>query len=163
MQFSQICGTFILMTNDYYPRKRFPAHKLEYQKYRVKSAVRSFRDLEVYKTTTQLAVAIFKINPKNQNKLLKEELEILRNLAKNIPRMIVEAYGDKFNNIILSLAKLEKAMQFINNVIAKIDFLVASLDDQSVKEELIGLLRKYQTQRVKILNLKRAWERVFTK
>ncbi|MBI4647518.1 MAG: hypothetical protein HY738_13250 [Bacteroidia bacterium] len=138
----------------------------EYKKFRVKSSIKSFRDLEVYKQTTQLCVEIFQFELpetiKNRKKLTSE-IEIMYELAKNIPRLIAESYGDKFNDLNGSLQKLEKAMQIISDIITKVDFLVASVDSQEVKETLNKILKKYQTQRVKIFNLKRAWDRVFNK
>ncbi len=54
--------------------------KPEYKKFRVKSAIKSFRDLEVYKQTTQLSAKIFQIELpatiKNR-KRLSDELVIL--------------------------------------------------------------------------------------
>ncbi|MFH1878182.1 MAG: hypothetical protein ABH883_05185 [Candidatus Omnitrophota bacterium] len=52
-------------------------------------------------------------------------------------------------------------MQIISMVIAKTDFLIASVDSQEISETLNTSLKKYQIQRVKILNLKKAWQRVF--
>lgn len=142
------------------PRYSFGT-KPEYQKYRVKSPVKSFRDLEVYKTTTQLAVSIFQFQLPKENRNLEQETEILRNIAKLIPKAIAESYGDRFSDRGLAYRKLEQTMQLITNVITKIDFLIASMNNQEVKEELLTLLKKYQGQKMKILNLKRAWERVF--
>jgi hypothetical protein len=138
--------------------------KPEYKKFRVKTTVKSFRDLEVYKQTTQLSSEIFnfEISDAAKNRIkLTEEIGKLYNLSKHVPRLIAESYGDKFNNLDLALDKLEKSMQLISSIIAKIDFLTASVDSQDTKEVLNKFLKKYQIQRIKILNLKRAWERVF--
>lgn len=138
----------------------------EYKKFRVKSSIKSFRDLEVYKQTTKLCVEIFQMELpetiKNRKKL-SGEIEIMYELAKNVPRLIAESYGDKFSDLTGALQKLEKTAQIISDIITKIDFLVASVEPQEVKEILNKILKKYQTQRVKILNLKRAWDRVFNK
>ena len=144
------------------PQKSYGG-KLEYKTYRIKSPIKSFRDLEVYKNTTQLAAEIFQIKIPHQTNTLEKEIEILQGLVKPIPKLIAESYGDKFSNVPLALGKLEKAMQLISNVITKIDFLIASFDEQEIKETLNNLLKRYQIQRRKILNLKRAWERVFAK
>lgn len=141
----------------------FFRQKKGYRNFRVKSPVKSFRDLEVYKNTTQLAVSLFQFKPKGQSPNLEKEMEIAQNIAKLIPKMIAESYSDKFTDRPLSSRKLETAMRFITDIITKIDFLVASLKQQEEKEFLLALLRKYQYQRLKILNLKRAWERVFSK
>jgi len=98
-------------------------------------------------------------------KRLSEETEILYELSKNIPRLIAESYGDRFNNFIAAIQKLEHSMRLISDAIAKIDFLMLSIKNQGaggdLSEELGKLLKNYQVQRRKILNLKNAWERVF--
>ncbi len=137
--------------------------KLEYQKFRVRGHIRSFRDLEIYKQTTLLSSQIYDIElpPKIKNKkLLEEELEILRNISKQIPRLIAESYGDKFTNRNLAYQKLEEAAQQISQVIAKLDFLIAAVEHLETKQIFVKLISRYQTQRRKTLNLKRAWEKV---
>jgi len=66
--------------------------KQEYQKFRVRTPVRSFRDLDVYRQATLLSSEIFKIIPiikrKKKDKCLLEEFEILYSLAKMIPKLI---------------------------------------------------------------------------
>jgi hypothetical protein len=52
-------------------------------------------------------------------------------------------------------------MRLISDTIAKMDFMMVAIDDKDTKETLTSLLKKYQIQRRKILNLKNAWERVF--
>jgi hypothetical protein len=136
---------------------------LEYKKYRVRGHIRSFRDLEIYKQTTLLSSQIYDIDlpPKIKGKkLLEQELEILRNISKQIPRLIAESYGDKFSNRNLAYQKLEEAAQQISQVIAKMDFLIATIEHTETKQVFIKLISKYQTQRRKVLNLKRAWEKV---
>lgn len=139
--------------------------KQEYNKYRVKTPVKSFRDLEVYRQATLLSSEIFKLIPeikkKNKDKHLLEEFEILYSLAKLIPKLMAESYGDRFSDNQLAFAKLEQAMRVIANIVAKIDFLVIVLSDQEIKEALNKILNKYQKQRVKINNLRRAWIRVY--
>lgn len=133
----------------------------EYKKFRVKSAVRSFRDLEVYKKTNQLASDIFKLELPKSCAAIKGELDALRAEVKLVPLLIAESYGDKFSDIAVSLDKLEKACRIISGAVAKIDFLVISINETETKEVLNKLLKQYQAQRVKILNLKKAWMRVF--
>jgi hypothetical protein len=137
----------------------------EYKKYRVKSAIKSFRDLEVYKRTTELSAELYQIEaPKNCKKSLEKEFAILMEISKHIPKLVAESYGDKFSNFNMGIAKLEKAMQLISDTISKIDFLTVAVDDKNkeFKEILDGILKKYQIQRRKILNLKNAWSRVFS-
>lgn len=136
---------------------------LEYKKFRVRGHIKTFRDLEIYKQTTNLSSQIYDLafppNIKNK-KLLDDELKILREISKQVPRMIAEAYGDRFTNKPLAYQKLEKAMQQISQVIAKFDFLIAAIEAPELKQDFVNLIRKYQIQRTKTLNLKRAWERV---
>ena len=136
--------------------------KLEYKKYRVRGNIRSFRDLEVYKKTTELSSQIFQIElPTNLKgrKKIQEELEVLYNIAKHIPKLIAESYGERFTSKEEAYATLERAMRCIDKTIAKLDFLVAAIGRQETKQELVAMINKYQKQRLKILNLKRAWER----
>jgi len=146
------------------PRKFAP--RQEYKKFRVRTAIKTFRDLEVYKQTTQLSSEIFQLEisaaEKNKTKLM-EEAELLYGLSKNIPRLIAESYGDKFSEFDKAMNKLEKTAQLVSSVISKIDFLTASVETLKTKETLNKFLKKYQIQRVKILNLKKAWIRVFGK
>ena len=140
--------------------------KPEYKKFRVKSSIKSFRDLEVYKQTNLLSVEIFQFTLPDtikNRKNLSEEISVLYKLSKNIPKLIAESYGDKFTDLEVALQKLEKVMQIISNIITKIDFIVASIENQDIKETMNKWLKQYQTQRVKIHNLKNAWDRAFNK
>ena len=140
-----------------------PKDNLEYKKFRVRGNIKTFRDLEIYKQTTILSSQIYDITlpPKIKGKtLFEKELEILRNISKQVPRLIAEAYGDRFTNRNLAYQKLEQAMQQISQVIAKFDFLIAAIETPELKQDFVNLIRKYQIQRTKTLNLKKAWERV---
>jgi len=137
----------------------------EYNKYRVKSSVKSFRDLEIYRQTTLLSSEIFKlileVKKNKKDKCLLDEFEILYSLSKMVPKLIAESYGDRFSSNELAFGKLEQAMRVIANIIAKIDFIVEVIEDNEVKGLLNRILAKYQKQRVKINNLRRAWSRVY--
>jgi len=53
--------------------------KQEYKKYRVKSAIKSFRNLEVYKKTTELSAELFQMElPKGCKKVLDTEKENIK-------------------------------------------------------------------------------------
>ena len=137
--------------------------KLEYRKFRVRGHIRSFRDLEIYKQTTLLSSQIYDIvlPPKIKNKkLLERELEFLRNISKQIPRLIAESYGDRFTDFSGGCNKLEQAAQHTSQVIAKLDFLIAAVEHQETQQIFVKLIRKYQTQKRKTLNLKKAWLRI---
>ena len=143
-----------------------PKSKLEYRKFRVRGHIRSFRDLEIYKQTTLLSSQTYDIElpPKIKNKkLLEQELEFLRNISKQIPRLIAESYGDRFTDRQLAYQKLEQAAQQTSQVIAKLDFLIAAVEHQETQQVFVKLIRKYQTQKRKTLNLKKAWLRIENK
>ncbi len=136
----------------------------DYKKYRVRTPVKSFRDLDVYQTATNLSAEIFnlRIPPKyRRNKEVIEEISKLRNISREVPRLIVESYSDKFTDLKLADQKLEKAAMIVNMAVAKIDFLNAIMEDEKLNEELSSVLTKYQRSKIKIINLKRAWNRVF--
>jgi len=141
--------------------------KQEYKKFRVRTPVKSFRDLEVYRRTTLLSSEIFTLKEaalKNKElKSLKAEFESLYELSKQVPRLIAEGYGDRFSDFSLGISKLERALRIISNIVTKADFIVASIKDQKLKETINKIIGKYQKQRVKINNLRRAWIRVHEK
>lgn len=130
--------------------------------YRVKSPVKTFRDLDVYTTTTLLSSEITRLKIPEQLEL-KAEHEILKTIVKQVPRLIAESHGDKFTNGRLAAAKMEQALRYVTDAVAKIDFLIACLSDEekNLRTSLLHLIQKYQMQRRKIFNLKRAWDRVF--
>lgn len=137
-----------------------------YQKFRVRTPVKSFRDLEVYQEATKLSAAIFnlKIPAKYKaNEDVLKEIRTLKDISKMIPKLIVESYGDKFTNMMLADKKLEVACQAANMVVAKLDFLNALLESEEFRGQLSEILKKYQRTKMRILNLKRAWSRVFGK
>ena len=68
---------------------------------------------------------------------------------------------DRFSSNEMAFNKLEQAMRVIANIIAKIDFIVDVIQDNEIKGSLNKMLAKYQKQRVKINNLRRAWSRVY--
>lgn len=137
---------------------------MEYKKYRVRSPVKSFRDLEVYQISTNLSASFYnlKLPPKYaRRKEISKEFDNLREISKHIPRLIVESYNDKFNELELAGQKLEKAAKIVNVAVAKIDFLKAVVDNDKFKEELSIASNKYQRVKIRIINLKKAWMRVF--
>ena len=146
-----------------YPYKNFRRNSFDYRTdYRVKSLIKSFRDLEVYQKTVQLYAEIIAL-PFLREKGFENDLEQLREIAENIPKLIAEAYGDKFDSKELAHKKLTKAITFITNVITKIDiFREKFSEEREIKETLDKLLTKYQTQKRKVLNLRKAWDRVFS-
>lgn len=158
--------------------------------YRVKSPIRSFRDLEVYLQTTRLAsevyrlAAVFEHGPaacgriiiaggtgqgahRNGNpEFFRGELEILKGAARDIPVWITESYSEKFTDAPAALAKLGRAADAVSQMTSRFDFLLACLDTEDRREDrekIQTLIRQYHIQKIKIINLKKAWERVFVK
>lgn len=140
---------------------------LEYKNYKVRTPVKSFRDLEVYQKTILLSSDIFNIcekirkSKKPFSQRLVDEFDLLYKFSKNVPRLIAESYGDRFVNFSQGIAKTEESMRFISNIVTKIDCIVSLLEGGEIKEMLNSTREKYQKQRVKINNLNRAWSRVY--
>ena len=137
---------------------------MNYKKFRIRTPVRTFRDLEVYQESTKLATQIFnlKLPGKYKNAAL-EEIENLKQMSKIIPKLIVESYNDKFNDFKVADKKLEIAVQTINLIIVKLDFLSAFIENAEFRNLLTDILKKYERVKFKIINLKKAWGRVFKK
>ena len=137
---------------------------MNYKKFRIRTPVRTFRDLEVYQESTKLATQIFNLKlPGKYKKEALEEIENLKQMSKIIPKLIVESYNDKFNDFKVADKKLEIAVQTINLIIVKLDFLSAFVENAEFRSLLSNILKKYQRVKFKIINLKKAWGRVFKK
>ena len=136
----------------------------KYKKFRIRTPVRTFRDLEVYQESTKLAAQIFNLKlPGEYKGKILEEIQNLEQMSKIIPKLIVESYNDKFNDFKVADKKLEIAVQTINLIIAKLDFLSAFIENAEFRNLLSDVLKKYQRNKFKIINLKKAWGRVFKK
>jgi len=135
-----------------------------YKNFRVRTPVRTFRDLEVYQESTKLAAQIFSFKlPGKYKEEALEEIQNLKQMSKTVPKLIVESYNDKFNDFKVADKKLEIAAQTINLIIAKLDFLNAFVEDAEFRNLLSDILKRYQRVKFKIINLKKAWGRVFKK
>ena len=135
---------------------------MDFRNYRVKSPVKSFRDLEVYQKTIQLSDEITSLSFLGKDQFEDDNKEI-KSIAEKIPKLIAEAYGDKFDSKEIAHKKLTEAVTLITNAVTKIDlFRERFREDKSSKEILDNLLTRYQTQKIKVLNLRKAWNRVFT-
>ena len=136
---------------------------MEYKKYhknnfRVRSPIKSFRDLEVYRTTIKLSNMLLGLD------FLNDEKQEIKKISESIPKLIAESYGDKFDSIEIAEKKLDEAITLISNIITKLDiFREKFLEVKEKKEVLDKLIIKYGYQKLKVLNLKRAWKRVFGK
>ena len=128
--------------------------------YRVKSPVKSFRDLEVYQRTIQLYSEITNLEFLNKKSSEKDK-EQIKEIAESIPKLIAESYGDKFDSKPLANQKLTQAVTLTTNIITKLDLLREQhKESQDNKEILDRLLTNYQRQKLKILNLRKAWQRI---
>jgi len=133
---------------------------MEYHKYRVKSSIKSFRDLEVYQKTIQLSNEITNLQFLKAKEFEKDNEEI-KATAEKIPKLIAESYGDRFDSHELAHKKITYVISLTTNMITKIDLLREKFsEDKESKEMLDKLLIKYQTQKRKILNLRGAWVRI---
>ena len=133
-------------------------NKIEYNQYRVKSPIKTFRDLYVYQVTISLANEISQIDFIKSS----EDILELKSLAEKIPKLIAEGYGDRFDDKELGKKKLTESITLVSNVITKLDILREKFsEDKDNKDILDKLLLKYVTQKRKILNLRNAWERVY--
>ena len=147
--------------------------------FKVRGPIKSFRDLDVYNKSTELSAEIFTLRA-TEDSGLSEELTLLKNMSKHIPKMIAESYGNRFDHFVVAERKLEKTAEVISSIIAKIDFILSVLKKEQgevvvtvvdskkeketakdeagdFKEKVEGLLRDYTAVRMKVLNLKRAW------
>jgi len=130
-------------------------------KYRVRSPIKSFRDLEVYQKTIQLSNLITELEFLSEEKFSDEKKEI-KETAEKIPKLIAESYGDKFDSRELACKKLTLAVTFITNIITRLDILKDKfIENRDVKDKLDALILKYTYQKRKVLNLRKAWEKPF--
>lgn len=134
---------------------------MEYNRFRVRSPIKSFRDLEVYQKTIQLSNLITELKFLNEPNFEKDKLEI-KETSEKIPKLIAESYGDKFDSHELACKKLTLAITLITNIVTRLDILRDKfIENKEVKDNLDGLILKYTYQKRKVLNLRKAWSRVF--
>ena len=143
-------------------RKKFgsfvPRPKTAVDKFRVRSPIKSFRDLEVYQKTIQLSGEITR-----QQFIPEEDRTQIKQISEEIPKLIAEGYGDKFDSKEVANEKMNKTLNLITDIITKIDLLREKFsEDKTSKENLDGFLTKYQMQRTKVLNLKKAWGKIYS-
>ncbi|NCS71522.1 hypothetical protein COT60_00400 [Candidatus Pacearchaeota archaeon CG09_land_8_20_14_0_10_30_9] len=140
--------------------ENFGNKKYEYNRdnFRIRSPVKTFRDLEVYQVTIKLSNLLANLD------FLKDEKDEIKQISEKIPKLIAESYGDKFDSFEIAEEKLNETMTLITNVITKIDLLREKFcEDKERKEILDNVLTKYGYQKLRVLNLKNAWKKVFGK
>lgn len=128
-------------------------------KYSPKKAIRSFRDLEVYKQTLDCSVQVTKfILP-----ILEEQkypaYEEITKCTISIPLRIAEAHGMRFDNFEGAVATLELAMGGCNKMIVFLE-QSAGLYEHDIDIVLVeDLSKRYLTVRGKMLRLEKAWKK----
>lgn len=143
---------------EYNKYNKFKGAEYNRNNFRVRSPVKTFRDLEVYQTTIKLSNLLLGLG------FLDEEKNEIKKISEDIPRLIAESYGDKFDSMEIAEKKLDKSITLISNIITKLDiFKEKSSELKDEKALLDNLIMKYGYQKMRILNLKRAWKRVFGK
>ncbi len=140
---------------------KYKPYKKRFSGFRVRGPVKSFRDLEVYQKTIQLSDELVNLPFLSE---FEDDVKELKLIAQKIPKLIAEAYGDRFDSQELAFNKITEAITLITDVITKIDlFRERFSESKEEKETLDKLLKKYQTQKRKTLNLRKAWQRFSNK
>ena len=135
-------------------------YKPTYKKtaFRVKKPIRSFRDLEVYQSTSQYATEIMtKIIPLLENNSpIKEKLI---NACLKIPESIATAHSRRFETG-EELKFLDDALENCNKAVVYLeqarDIYVKAIEERAACEDLI---KRYIFIRRKIFNLYKAWKK----
>lgn len=96
--------------------------------FRVKSPVKSFRDLEVYQTTIQLS------NQLTSLEFLSENKQEIAQVSEEIPKLIAEAYGERFDSSELAEKKLSRTLILVADVITLLDLLRDRFKDDPEKK-----------------------------
>ena len=69
---------------------------MNYKRFRVRTPVRTFRDLEVYQESTKLAAQIFNLKlPVKYKEETAEEIQNLKQMAKVVPKKILRITNKK--------------------------------------------------------------------
>jgi hypothetical protein len=135
-------------------------YKPTYKKtaFRVKKPIRSFRDLEVYQSTSQYATEIMtKIIPLLENNSpIKEKLI---NACLKIPESIATAHSRRFQTQD-ELKFLDDALENCNKAVVYLeqarDIFIKEIEDRAACDDLI---KRYIFIRRKIFNLYKAWKK----
>ena len=127
-------------------------------KYSPKRTVKSFRDLDVYRITTDCALTLARevlpILEKDKFSLV----DGMRDCALSIPLRVAEAHGMRFSDFAVAVRTLESAMQGCNKMIVYLE-QASGLSynvDVAVLEEF---MQKYLQVRGKMLRLERSWQK----
>ncbi len=136
-------------------------YKNTYRKtaFRVKKPIRSFRDLEVYQRTNQVATEIMtKVMPLigEGNSLIKEKLI---ECCLRIPESLATAHSHRFETG-EELKYLEDALEDCNKAVVYLeqvrDIFIKGIEGRALCDDLI---KRYILVRRKIFNLLKAWKK----
>jgi four helix bundle protein len=136
-------------------------YKPTYKKtaFRVKKPIRSFRDLEVYQSTSSYATEVItKIVP-----LLNETAPVIKDKliesCLKIPELIAASHSRRFEAKD-ELKTLDEALETCNKVVVYLeqarDIYVKAIEERAACEDLI---KRYIFIRRKIFNLYKAWKK----
>lgn len=163
--------------------------KYSKSQFRPRRPVRSFRDLEVYQEAQQCAVlAVKALTPLLEEKRIKGQgdkqkqfrqgqdstkgnfgtaiypfLDEMLNMSLDLPRIIADAHGARFDAKPSGLDYLNQAMKISNKIVVCLEQVRAiynDIIDEILVEELI---KRYIRNRVKIFRLYQAWKRFLEK
>ncbi len=135
-------------------------YKKTYRKtaFRVKRPIRTFRDLEVYQMTSNLATEIYsKIIPALEGKECPVK-EKLMEIALYIPSSLAVAHSRRFEAQD-ELKIMEEILEACNKTVVYLE-QARNIFGQNLDKALCeDLIKRYIYVRRKILNLYRAWKR----
>lgn len=143
--------------------KATPAYTPSYAKYSQprfspKKAVRSFRDLDVYRHTMECSLWVTRELLPDLDKDHFPLTEGMKNTALTIPLFIADAHGLRFSDFPKAVQTLEAAMRGCNKMIVYLE--QASGLSKRVDHDIIeDISNCYMQVRGKMLRLLRAWEK----
>ncbi len=128
-------------------------------KFKPKTPIRSFRDLEVYQKTLEGAVIFYKDVRPDLLKLKYDLLEGMTNCALSIPLFIAESHGMRFSDFKQAVATLEKAMRDCNKMIVYLEQAEGIYGTKISADLAEDLSRRYLDVRGKMFRLEKSWQK----
>ena len=139
-------------------RAYVPSYVKAPAKFFPKKAVRSFRDLDVYRSMMECSVMV---GTELLPALTKQKFPLAENMmncALSIPLHIAEAHGMRFSNFEQAVATLERAMLGCNKMIVYLE-QAAGLCKKLNAALTEDISSRYMQTRGKILRLERSWQK----
>jgi hypothetical protein len=128
-------------------------------KFSPKKPVRSFRDLEVYQTTLACSVIVMKDIVPQLEKLKCPFAEAMVDAARGIPLSLATAHSLRFGDHANAILILERAMAGCNKMAVYLEHAKGIYGAKLDASLLDDLVRRYETARVKIFRLEKAWQK----